>query len=177
MEIETSKKFRIRHEDYYFFVALILLSLPIHAILISAGQAALGSTTAVIIGLIVLDFLLLGTVLFNSWYHFRQHLSEKTFIENGRIIKTQNGHVIFDYALSSIVSIRIQNKKGNEGTVILFTDKRSVNYAIMYGMPGNKTPLDCHGFTDYKVSFVKDRKALVTEIYKANPNLHFIETY
>lgn len=176
IDIETSKEFRIRHEDIYLFLALAIGSFPLHAILLSASKNYPDFRFGIVIALVIFDVLLLGVVIFNSWYHFRERLSETAYIENGRIVKTQKGLVIFDYPLSSIVSVRTQNKKGNEGTIILFNTKESLNYTIMYGMH-SRIRLSCHGFTDYKIDFVKNRKWLVTEIYKANPKLHIIESF
>ena len=177
IDIEIIKEFRIRHEDYYFALTLLMVALMFNTMFVTIGLRGTFSMTPIIIGLIIFDLLLIAAVIFNSWYHYKERLTEKIYIENGRVIKTQRGLVIFDYPLESIISVRIQNKKGNEGTVILFTDPRSLNYSIMYGMPNKFTPFACHGFTDYKVSFAKNRKLLVTEIYKVNPKLHFIESY
>ena len=64
IDIETSKEFRIRHEDIYLFLALAIGSFPIHAILLSASKNYPDFRFGIVIALVIFDVLLLGICSF-----------------------------------------------------------------------------------------------------------------
>ncbi|PHR28238.1 MAG: hypothetical protein COA38_12375 [Fluviicola sp.] len=175
-EIETVKEFRIRHEDLFFLGFLLILSLPFNGIFFGIANSSDTPSGFLYFAQIMFNILIIGTAVFHAWYYFQIRKEETAYVLDGRIIKKQNAQVIFDYPMNSIVSVRIQNKKGIEGTIILFTNQESLKYFIAYGL-NNGGQLSTHGFTDYKISCVKNRKWLLTEIYKVNPKLHFIESF
>jgi hypothetical protein len=79
--------------------------------------------------------------------------------------------------MKEIVSIRVNNKKGNRGTIILLTSKESLNYSFAYIPFFMSVPIVLYGQTKYKINLAENRKRVITEIYMANPKLNNIKTH
>ena len=110
------------------------------------------------------------------WHSYQLRKKETYFIEDESISKCQNGQQVFKIPMKEVISVRINNKRGSRGTIILFTKKESLNYFFSY-LPINMfVPLTLFGLTSQKMNLIADRKFVVTEIYKQNPKLNIIES-
>lgn len=176
-EIETQKKFTLRLEDIVYFlfgILLFLIGLYISTIIRLNSLPTSNSWKIVIVISVVIG---IGLPLLLIFLSFKRRLKDIYYFENGSIIRQRDEQLIFNIPIAKIVSVRINNKKGNAGTIILFTNEASKNYFFTY-TPFNMTiPLPLYGLTKNKINLATDRKKIVTEIYKVNPRLNFIETF
>lgn len=168
--IETNENFVLRLEDFiYIFLNTYLIPLG-GLILLFTGST---DTTPI--------FLILGTVGMATstiiiLLSYKKRLQNHYYIEDGTIIKERNGQEIFRIPFKEIVSVRVNNKRGTQGSIVFFTDPRSKHFIFYDSFFGfNKTPLAAFGFTDKKTDLVKNRKQLLTAIYRVNPELHFMD--
>ncbi len=176
-EIETQKKFTLRLEDIVYFlfgILLFLIGLYISTIIrLNSLPTSISWKIVIVISVIIG----IGLPLLLIFLSFKRRLKDIYYFENGSIIRQRDEQIIFNIPIAKIVSVRINNKKGNAGTIILFTNEASKNYFFTY-TPFNMTiPLPLYGLTKNKINLASDRKKIVTEIYKVNPKLNFIETY
>ncbi|WP_341899901.1 hypothetical protein [Fluviicola taffensis] len=172
--IETNPKFRFRLEDYVYS------SLVAHGFLISLFVYSILSQNAVnnedkVLFMVIFNLFFLALATFLIYNSFRKRWKIKCIIEDDYLIKYYDGRMIFKIPLKEIVSIRINDRRGNEGSIVFFTNAQSKNYTFAYIPFIVPVPLALYGLTKYKINRVTDRKWLVTKLYEANPKLNFIE--
>lgn len=171
--IETDQKFTFRLEDFIYVFLLVYL-VPIGALGYELSKNSDQKNAPIIIttGLILIGIALPVLLIFFS---YRKRLKDRYYIEDESIIRERNGKEIFRIPFKEIISVRVNNKKGTQGSIIFFTDKSSKYYSFSYFPLNNMVPLSLYGFTRKKINLIKNRKQLLTAIYIANPNLHFID--
>jgi hypothetical protein len=172
--IETNPKFKFRLEDYVYS------SLVIHGFLISLFIYSIQSQNAVnnndkALFMVVFNLFFLALAAFLIYISFQKRLKIKCIIEDDYLIKYYDDRMIFKIPLKEIVSIRINDRRANEGSIIFLTNLQSKDYTFAYIPFMMPVPLALYGLTKFKINLVKDRKWLVTKIYEANPKLNFIE--
>lgn len=152
--IETNQKFIFRLEDFvYLFLNAYLIPLggiiylfvrPTNMIPFIITISVIGFTSSIML------------ILFS----YKRRLQYNYYIEDETIIKERNGKDIFRIPFKEIVSVRINDKKGTQGSVVFFTEPRSkhfTHYDTFYGF--YNTPFAAFGFTKKKIDLVKNRKA------------------
>lgn len=172
--IETNPKFKFRLEDYVYSSLMIfgfLISLFVYSILSKSSV----NNNARIIFMLVFNLFWLALAIFLIYLSFKKRLNIKCVIDDNNLIKYINNRIVFKIPLNEIVSIRINDKRGKEGSIIFFTNARSIDYTFAYIPLFIPVPLALYGLTKFKINMVLDRKWLVKKIYEANPKLNFIE--
>lgn len=176
-EIETQKKFTLRLEDLvYFLFGIFLFLIGIYVSMIIQHHSLPSSIIwiKVIFVSATIGIALPTLLIFLS---YRRRLKDVYYFEKDSIVRKRGEQIVFNIPITKIVSVRINNKKGNTGTIIMFTNEASKNYYFTY-LPFNRLiPIALYGLTKQKINLALDRKKIVTEIYKVNPALNFIETY
>lgn len=169
--IETNQKFALRMEDFiYLFLNIYLIPVGGFIFLFTRSTD------------ITLIFIILGTVGISTstiliLWSYKKRLQNHYYIEDETIIKERNGKEIFRIPFKEIVSVRVSNKRGNQGSIIFFTEQRSKHFefsAWHTPVVTYNTPLAAFGFTEKKIDLIKNRKQLLTAVYRVNPELHFI---
>ena len=176
-EIETQKKFTLRLEDsiYCLFgIFLFLIGLFISNVI---RVNTLPTSSSWMIAIVISIALGIGLPILFIFLSYKRRLKDVYYFENDSIIRKRNDQLIFNIPMAKIVSVRINNKKGHTGTIILFTNKASKQYFFTSTPFGMMIPVAVYGLTKNKINLATDRKKIVTEIYNVNPTLHFIETY
>lgn len=176
-EIEIQRKFRLRLEDIIYFlfgIFLFLIGLFISNIIkYNSLPTSIVWKKAIIISAVI-GIGLPALLIFLS---YKRRLKDSYYFENGSITRKRDEQIIFKIPISKIVSVRLNNKKKDSVTIILFTNEASKNYFFTY-TPFNKTiPVALYGLTKNKINLALDRKKILTEIYIVNPKLNFIETF
>jgi hypothetical protein len=172
--IETNPKFKFRLEDYVYSSLVIfgfLISWFIYSIQSQNGV----NTTDRILFMVVFNLFCLALAAILIYFSFKKRLKIKCMIADDYLIKYKNDLLIFKIPLKEIVSIRIYDKRANEGSIVFFTNAQSKNYTFAYIPIVQPVPLALYGLTKFKINLVTDRKSLVTKIAQANPKLNFIE--
>jgi hypothetical protein len=176
-EIETQKKFTLRLEDIIYFlfgIFIFLIGLFISNII---RHNSLPTSNIWIKAVIISAAIGIGIPSLFIFLSYRKRLKDRYYFENGSILRKRDEQIIFRIPIEKIVSVRLNNKKGNTGTIILFTNEASKNYFFTYTPFNMMIPIALYGLTKNKINLALDRKKIVTEIYKVNPKLNFIETY
>lgn len=177
IEIETHKKFTLRLEDIIYFIFgifLFLIGLFVSNII---RYNSLPTSIIWIKAIVISAAISIGLPTLLIFLSYRRRLKDSYYIENASIIRKRDEQIIFKIPITKIVSVRINNKKENRGTIILFTNEASKNYFFTYTPFNMMIPLALYGLTKNKINLASERKKIVTEIYKVNPKLNFIETY
>lgn len=176
-EIETQKSFTLRLEDiiYFLFGALLFLLGLFISDIIQHNSLSTSILWKIIFGISVI----IGIGL-PSWLIFRSYkirLKDRYYFENGSISKERGEQLIFKIPIEKIVSVRINNKRGTVGTVILFTNQESKNYFFTYTPFNMMIPVELYGLTKNKIDLASDHKKIINEILEVNPKLNLIESY
>lgn len=169
--IETNQKFVFRLEDF-IYILLDAYLLPIGGVIYTFIGAKNPIPSLII--LCAIGITIPTTLILLS---YKKRLQNRYYIENETIIKERNGKEIFRIPFKEIISVRVNNKKGTQGTIIFFTEQRSKNFEFssFYSPFSYNTPFAAYGFTKLKIDLIKNRKQLLTAIYRVNPELHFID--
>lgn len=174
--IETNQKFIFRSEDFiYLFLIVYVLPFGTFAYQVIKANNTKNSTapTTFMICLIGVCIIVPSLLIFLS---YRRRLQNRYFVEDESIIREKDGREIFRIPFKEIISVRVYNKRGIQGSIIFFTNQASKQYASNFYFPvHNMVPLSVFGFTRQKINLVKNRKTLLTAIYLVNPKLHFID--
>ncbi len=175
-EIKTAnERFIFRLEDvFYSLIALFAGLLGFFVLNIFINHLPEDILTGVMVSSLVF-FMGVCASIGIIWNSYRERKHDRYFIEEEAIVKYVRNQRVFRIPFNSIVSVRINNKRGKQGTIILFTDKKSLDYSFMYLPFFMSIPMALYGLTDKKINLATDRKFLVTEIYKRNPKLNIIE--
>jgi hypothetical protein len=172
--IETNPKFKFRLEDNVYS-SLIIFGILISMFVYSIQVKNEVNINTRIIFLIVFNLFWVILSIFLIYLSYKKRQSVKCFIEDDFLIKYIGSRMVFKVPLNEITSIRINDKRGTEGSIIFFTNEQSKNYTFAYLPFFIPVPLALYGLTKFKINLVLDRKWLVTKIYEANPKLNFIE--
>lgn len=170
--IETNQKFRFRLED-----RMVVYFASILTFLFSCFLFFFYSTSHIfpIIGIIILALLYVSTCTIIILLNYKERTKDIYYIYNECIFRERQNQVIYKIPLSAIISVRIYNKKGKEGSILLYTNKESLNYYFAFLGMQQMIPLSLFGFTKFKINLASDRKKIVTQIYLANNKLNFID--
>ncbi len=172
--IETNQKFVFRLEDFiYIFCILYIYPIAFAVYNISLHSRFKNSAVIIIAGLILTCLMIQSLMIYLS---YRKRLQDDYYVEHETIIRERNGQEIFRIPFKEIVSVRVYNKRGAQGSIVFFTHQASKKYSANFYFPMHSmVPFSVLGFTKNKINLVKNRKQLITAIYLVNPNLHFIE--
>lgn len=175
-QIETNQNFVFRLEDFiYIFLDVYLIPIGAFFYMILQLYKRQDSLIPFIIIVSVIGIAMPTILILLS---YKKRLQDLYFIEDESIIRERNGKEIFRIPFNQIVSVRVNNKRGTQGTVIFFTDPRSKNFEFSFfnsAFNRYNTPIAAFGFTRKKIDLIKNRKQLITAIYLVNPDLHFID--
>lgn len=173
--IETNQKFVFRLEDFIYLL-LIAYILPFGTFIYQTVKhnSQKDSTIPQII-LICLIGMCITAPISLILLSYRKRIQDRYFIEDESIIRIRNGKKLFQIPFKEIISVRVYNRKGKQGSIVFFTNLSSRNYSSIYFPLNSMIPVSIYGLTKKKINLVKDRKKLLTAIYLANPNLHFID--
>lgn len=172
--IETNPKFRFRLEDYVYSSLVIvgfLISMFVYFIL-SKVSIEFGNK---LLFMIIFNLFCIVLVVLLIHSSFKNRLRAHCYIEDECLIKYFDDKLVFKIPLNEIVSIRINDRRVNEGSIIFFTSERSKEFTFAYIPLFIPVPAALYGMTKFKINLVKDRKWLVTKLVQANPKLNFIE--
>jgi hypothetical protein len=131
----------------------------------------------VMLTLIAINLLMLLIPIALILSAYRNRKKEQCWIEDDAIVKYRRETLIFKIPLNKIVSIRVQDRKGNSGSIIFFTNDASKNYWHTYIPINVYLPMSVYGLTEQKINHIKDRKWLIRQLLEVNPQLHFIESH
>lgn len=176
MPIETYKGFVFRLEDIiYIIFGLFFMLFGLFVAFIFYTSSSLGIYAGLFVGAVFLfaDIWLVRHLIISS---YKNRKNDCYYFENGSIVRENCGKEVFRIRLKDIVSVRINNKNGNRGSIIILTEKESLNYHFAYIPFFIQVPIVLYGKTKRKINLALDRKKVITEIYKANPKLNIIKT-
>ena len=172
--IETRSGFNMRNEDYFYIVIFVLPFLLTSTLFFMYDW---GNNLAGLLVFIAVNILFLLAPILLILISHRKRKKELCWIEDDTIVKYRNHALVFKIPLSRIVSIRVQDRKGDSGSIIFFTNEASKNYWHTYTPINVSINLEVYGLTKNKINHVKNRKSLIHRILEVNPKLHFIESY
>lgn len=171
--IETNKKFVFRLEDFiYIFSLVYLIPFGFAIYQITKHSQQKNSTVIPVFSMIFVGFAIVSLLIYLS---YRKRIRDQYYIEDESIVRERDGKEIFRIPFGEIVSVRVYNKKGTQGSIIFYTDQSSKHLSYSYFPLNNMVPLSIYGLTKKKINLITNRKGLLTQIYLINPNLHFIE--
>ena len=171
--IETNSKFRFRLEDFMIIYFATFISFFCCLFLYFYFDVTHKIPFLGIIFLALIYILSYSLIIYLS---YKKRIKYLYYIENDCFVKMSENQIIWQIPLSKIVSIRVYNKKEKEGSIIIYTNKESLDYWFSFFSFPVKTmmPISLFGFTKNKIDLVLDRKHLVTQIYLTNNKLNFI---
>ncbi len=124
--IETNRKFVLRLEDLiYLLTSLYLLPIGILTYHIFWFNHRIGIQLSTILTIFGLCLAISILMIFLA---YRNRIQNLYYLEDETIIKERNGKEIFRIPFKKIVSVRVNNKKGTQGTIIFFTNPRSKSF-------------------------------------------------
>lgn len=176
MSIETYKGFVFRLEDVFYLVfGIFFMLFGLFVAFIFYTTSSIGIYAGLFIGAVFVfaDIWLVRHLIISS---YKNRKNDHYYFEDDCIVRENNDKEIFRIQLKDIVSVRINNKNGNRGSIILLTEKESLNYHFAYIPFFISVPIVLYGQTKRKINLALDRKKVITEIYKANPKLNIIKT-
>lgn len=170
--IETNQKFRFRLEDRMVVYFASILTFLFSCFLVFHHSV---SGKFPLFGITILKLLYLSTCAITIYSDYKERKNDIYYVLDDHIYRENQNRTIYKIPLTSIVSIRIYNKRGKEGSILLYTNKESLNYYFAFLGMQQMIPLSLFGFTKFKINLASDRKKIVTQIYLANNKLNFID--
>ncbi|MGV3613206.1 MAG: hypothetical protein ACO1N0_19760 [Fluviicola sp.] len=173
--IETNQKFVFRLEDFVYaslIVYFLIFGTFSHQVITFNSAKNSAIPFIFMICLVGICIIVPALLIFLS---YRRRLQYDYFVEDESILCERNGREIFHIPFKKIVSVRVYNKRGTQGSIIFYTDLSSKDYIFSYFPVANIMPLSLYGLTRKKINLVKNRKELLTAIYRVNPKVYFIE--